>query len=322
MGGAASIRRSNAVRYRPSPAQGSSSTDKRAGYTGPALPRRARDPRPTHRRECPHRGPRSPTARREGKVDSAAPPRPTGAPTQSAPVRRTRERRRRGVSTRGGLAPPQIAYRVRLVVVRRRRIEPPSQGTCSSGKRESERRDHLAGSGEPSGHPRSLRAREPCSPIAPDVVSPPRRAEERTRAIVMGPGDGQTVANPAGGGLTYKARSGQTGEALTAWESTAAPGEGPPLHLHVNEDEFMYVLDGRLRFRLDETDHTAPAAHSCSSRGVSPTPGRTPELVRPGFCSFSRRGRPAWSASSSAPRTSPRTRGWQMPSRRSRATRT
>lgn len=103
MGGAASIRRSNAVRYRPSPAQGSSSTDKRAGYTGPALPRRARDPRPTHRRECPHRGPRSPTARREGKVDSAAPPRPTGAPTQSAPVRRTRERGRRGVSTQPAL---------------------------------------------------------------------------------------------------------------------------------------------------------------------------------------------------------------------------
>lgn len=85
-------------------------------------------------------------------------------------------------------------------------------------------------------------------------------AEEHARAIVMGPGDGQTVANPAGGGLTYKARSGQTGGAPTAWESTAAPGEGPPLHLHVNQDEFMYVLEGGLRFRLDETDHAAPAS--------------------------------------------------------------
>ena len=83
--------------------------------------------------------------------------------------------------------------------------------------------------------------------------------EEHARAIVMGPGDGQTVANPAGGGLTYKARSGETGGALTAWESTAAPGEGPPLHLHVHEDEFMYVLEGRLRVRLDEIDHTALA---------------------------------------------------------------
>jgi quercetin dioxygenase-like cupin family protein len=104
----------------------------------------------------------------------------------------------------------------------------------------------------------------------------------------MGPGDGQTVANPAGGGLTCKARSGQTGGALTAWESTAAPGEGPPLHLHVNEDEFMYVLEGWLRFRLDETD-AAPAGSFVFIPRVSPAHGRTPELVLPGFCSFSRR---------------------------------
>ena len=76
----------------------------------------------------------------------------------------------------------------------------------------------------------------------------------------MAPGDGQTVANPAGGGLTYKARSAQTGGALTAWESTAAPGEGPPLHLHVDEDEFMYVVEGSLRFIVDETEHAGPAA--------------------------------------------------------------
>jgi mannose-6-phosphate isomerase-like protein (cupin superfamily) len=165
-----------------------------------------------------------------------------------------------------------------------------------------------------------LRASEPCSPVAPDVASPTRMAEERARPIVMGPGDGQTVANPARGGLTYKARSGQTGGGLTAWESTAAPGEGPPLHMHVNEDEFMYVLEGRLRFRLRRTTRRPPA-HSCSYRGVSPTHGRTRGMVMPGSCSPSRRGHPPWSASSSVPRSSPRTHGWQMPSRRSRATR-
>ena len=82
-------------------------------------------------------------------------------------------------------------------------------------------------------------------------------AEEHARVIVMGPGDGQTVANPAGGGLTYKARCRQTGGALTAWESTAAPGEGSPLHLHVNEDEFTYVLEGRLRFTLRGPNQTS-----------------------------------------------------------------
>ena len=97
-------------------------------------------------------------------------------------------------------------------------------------------------------------------------------ADEDARVIVMGPGDGQTIANPAGGGLTYKARAGHTGGALSAWESTAAPGEGPPLHLHVNEDVFMYVLEGRLRFRLDGADHSAAAGSSVFiPRGVPHT---------------------------------------------------
>ena len=136
----------------------------------------------------------------------------------------------------------------------------------------------------------------------------------------MGPGDGQTVANPAGGGLNYKARSGQTAGALTAWESTAAPGEGPPLHLHVNEDEFMYVLEVRLLLRLAETDHTAPAGSIVFiPRGV-PHTWQNAGDGHARILFVSRRRRPAWSASSSVPRSCPRTRGWQMPSRLSRAT--
>ena len=81
----------------------------------------------------------------------------------------------------------------------------------------------------------------------------------QSEALIRRPEEGDTVANPAGGDLTYKARNGQTGGALTVWESTAAPGEGPPVHVHRNEDEFMYVLEGELRFRLAETDRTAPA---------------------------------------------------------------
>jgi quercetin dioxygenase-like cupin family protein len=78
-------------------------------------------------------------------------------------------------------------------------------------------------------------------------------------AIVRGPGEGHTVDNPAGGPLTYKARDEQTGGAATVWESLAAPGEGPPVHLHRREDEFMYVIDGRLRFLLAGEMTEAPA---------------------------------------------------------------
>jgi quercetin dioxygenase-like cupin family protein len=78
-------------------------------------------------------------------------------------------------------------------------------------------------------------------------------------AFVSAPGEGQTVTNPLGGPLTFKARGQQTGGALTAFESIAAPGEGPPLHRHASQDEVIYVLAGRLRVRLEETIHEAPA---------------------------------------------------------------
>jgi quercetin dioxygenase-like cupin family protein len=78
-------------------------------------------------------------------------------------------------------------------------------------------------------------------------------------AFVSGPGEGRTLKNPVGGPLSFKARDAQTGGALTAFESTAAPGEGPPLHRHAGQDEVLYVLEGRLRVRLEEAVHEAPA---------------------------------------------------------------
>jgi uncharacterized cupin superfamily protein len=98
-------------------------------------------------------------------------------------------------------------------------------------------------------------------------------AEERSRPIVRTPGNDATLRNPQGGPLTFRARGDQTGGVLTVFENVAAPGEGPPLHLHVNQDELMYVLEGSLRLRLEGTFHTAPAVRSCSSQGACPTPG-------------------------------------------------
>jgi quercetin dioxygenase-like cupin family protein len=82
--------------------------------------------------------------------------------------------------------------------------------------------------------------------------------ESVARPLVRPPGAGQLVSAPAGQ-LTYKARVEETGGAVTVLESVVAPGEGPPLHVHVNDDEFIYVLDGRLRVRLEEAVHEAPA---------------------------------------------------------------
>jgi quercetin dioxygenase-like cupin family protein len=64
--------------------------------------------------------------------------------------------------------------------------------------------------------------------------------------------EGQTAANPLGGSVTFKALARETGEALTTFESSNAPGEGPPLHVHPAHDETIYVLEGSVRFRVGE----------------------------------------------------------------------
>ena len=85
------------------------------------------------------------------------------------------------------------------------------------------------------------------------------RVLDAARPFAVPPGEGTTIQGPAGGPLTFKARGEQTGGALTAIENVIAPGDGPPLHVHANEDEAWWVIDGRLRFRLGDETAEAPA---------------------------------------------------------------
>jgi quercetin dioxygenase-like cupin family protein len=84
-------------------------------------------------------------------------------------------------------------------------------------------------------------------------------AEQERRPFVSASEVGEALDTPAGPLVTFMAHGEQTGGAFTAFESRPAPGEGPPFHLHVREDETMYVLEGRLRVRLDEAVRDAPA---------------------------------------------------------------
>lgn len=91
-------------------------------------------------------------------------------------------------------------------------------------------------------------------------------------AILEGPGDGGTLENPLGGDVVYKVRGEQSGGALLAFETFVAPGEGPPLHLHPNEDETLYVLEGEVRFKLDGRLFAAPpGSFAFVPRGVQHT---------------------------------------------------
>jgi quercetin dioxygenase-like cupin family protein len=78
------------------------------------------------------------------------------------------------------------------------------------------------------------------------------------RTIALPPGEGATIQNPRGGAITFKARAPETGGTLTCCETVVGPGEGPPVHLHRNEDEAVYVLDGDVRFRLGRELHETP----------------------------------------------------------------
>lgn len=77
---------------------------------------------------------------------------------------------------------------------------------------------------------------------------------------------GRTLA-PEGSGLVlaeWKA-AGRTG-AETAWQA--------PLHLHHDEDEAWYVLEGTLRLRIDGADYDVPAGSGIvGPRGLSHTFG-------------------------------------------------
>jgi quercetin dioxygenase-like cupin family protein len=81
--------------------------------------------------------------------------------------------------------------------------------------------------------------------------------EAGTQPVAVGPGEGLAVENPVGGVLTFKATAADTGGALTAIETVAAPGEGPPLHVH-REDELIYTLEGTFRIKLGDDLVTAP----------------------------------------------------------------
>ena len=59
---------------------------------------------------------------------------------------------------------------------------------------------------------------------------------------------------------TVKVGAGSSDSGLSLVEFVAPRGFGPPLHVHTEEDELMYVLDGEIRIDLDDGDSTVVSA--------------------------------------------------------------
>ena len=117
----------------------------------------------------------------------------------------------------------------------------------------------------------------------------------RRQLVHLAPGEGETLSSPTGPALTFKLRGAQSGGSLAAWENVVAPGEGPPLHVHKNEDEIWYALEGSFRFSLGGYMSAAqPGSFVYIPRGIvhtwqniGHTPGRFLVMVAPaGFETF------------------------------------
>lgn len=61
------------------------------------------------------------------------------------------------------------------------------------------------------------------------------------RELILSPGEGLTVENPIGGLFTFKITSDESDGALTAIETLVVQQEGPPLHVH-EQDEVVSRL--------------------------------------------------------------------------------
>jgi mannose-6-phosphate isomerase-like protein (cupin superfamily) len=58
---------------------------------------------------------------------------------------------------------------------------------------------------------------------------------------------------------TFKATADDTGGSLAFFDATVLPESGPPPHVHRDEDEFYYVLDGELEVLDRDRTFTARA---------------------------------------------------------------
>jgi mannose-6-phosphate isomerase-like protein (cupin superfamily) len=69
-----------------------------------------------------------------------------------------------------------------------------------------------------------------------------------------------------------KATGVETGGSFSLIEELNPPGDGPPLHIHHNEDETFYILEGEVTFICGEkTIRATPGSYVYAPRGIPHT---------------------------------------------------
>ena len=96
------------------------------------------------------------------------------------------------------------------------------------------------------------------------------------RAVIVRPGEGHHVAN-----VEFLARSADTPR-FNLSIITKRPGDGPPLHVHPNEDDAFYILEGEIVMIVEEDEIVVgPGTFVLVPRGVGHTfANRTQAVAR------------------------------------------
>jgi mannose-6-phosphate isomerase-like protein (cupin superfamily) len=120
--------------------------------------------------------------------------------------------------------------------------------------------------------------------------------------IALGPGEGERIWF-TDCEFTFKATTGSTGGELLVTEALMPVGFGPPLHVHHNEHEAFYVLEGRLEIACGSNRFEAgagafaflPSGVAHTFRVIGDVPARVLGVAVPGGLEdfFREVGRPA-----------------------------
>ncbi len=129
----------------------------------------------------------------------------------------------------------------------------------------------------------------------------------KQQLLIVEPGAG-TLVDLGGLGVHFKLGGHQTGGSISIVEHPMEPGRMVPPHVHHDEDEVSYVLEGTFGVRVgDEVGYAGPGSYVWKPRGVAhtfwnegPDPARLLEIIQPaGFeVFFARLGEAAVAAGS------------------------
>ena len=85
---------------------------------------------------------------------------------------------------------------------------------------------------------------------------------DNLKALILPPGQGRVYNHLGGEKITVLLSAGDTGGTFAMIIDDCPPGGGPPLHIHHNEDETFYILEGELTMQVNEEIFSASAGTS------------------------------------------------------------